>query len=195
MFEAIDAWARAIPPSIALLAANTAAVTAAEVQTAISNSDEALVPADPRSHSSSSSLRSSTAGTPRCSSAMRKTSANAATGAAGAAAAGTASAVAAGTARASSATSRTSVAGLDASTGAAAVAARLAAGCCKDEPWAQLQLARACYSWVVAHVQLPCGCSAEAGADAVTWDVGLHLFGEDEQQQLLHEVATGDPTL
>jgi hypothetical protein len=69
------------------------------------------------------------------------------------------------------------------------MAARLAAGCSKDAPWAQLQLARACYSWVVSHVQLPRGCDAEAGADLHTWDVGLHLFGEGEEQQLIHQVS------
>jgi hypothetical protein len=68
------------------------------------------------------------------------------------------------------------------------LAARLAAGCSKEAPWAQLQLAQACYSWVVSHVQLPYGCDAEAGAEVHTWDVGLHLFGEGEEQQLLHQV-------
>ncbi|WIA19886.1 hypothetical protein OEZ85_005786 [Tetradesmus obliquus] len=57
----------------------------------------------------------------------------------------------------------------------------------KDEPWAQLQLARACYSWVVSHVQLPRGCDVESGADVHTWDVGLLFFGEEEEQQLLHQ--------
>jgi hypothetical protein len=40
----------------------------------------------------------------------------------------------------------------------------------------------------VSHVQLPRGCDAEAGADLHTWDVGQHLFGEDEEQQLIHQV-------
>jgi hypothetical protein len=36
---------------------------------------------------------------------------------------------------------------------------------------------------------LPRDCDLEAGADAVTWDVGRHLFGEQEQQVRLHEVS------
>lgn len=72
--------------------------------------------------------------------------------------------------------------------GVPAIAAKLAAGCSKSAPWSQLQLARACYGWVVQHVKLPCGCSSEAGADLVTWDVGLHLFGEEEQQIQWHQV-------
>jgi hypothetical protein len=93
--------------------------------------------------------------------------------------------------------SRVSAAGADAGQGnaVAALAARLAAGCSKDEPWAQLQLARACYSWVVSHVQLPRGCDAELGADVHTWDVGHHLFGEGEEPQLIHQVSAEDSTI
>jgi hypothetical protein len=75
--------------------------------------------------------------------------------------------------------------------GAAAIAARLAAGCCPEAPYRQLQLLRACYCWVLSHVELPRDCDLEAGADAVTWDVGRHLFGEQEQQVRLHEVSLG----
>ncbi|KAF8063013.1 hypothetical protein HT031_003852 [Scenedesmus sp. PABB004] len=83
--------------------------------------------------------------------------------------------------------SRTSSAGARGATGAAAVASRLAAGCsAAGAPWAELQRARACYSWVCAHAVLPPGCSAESGADEQTWSVGPHLFGEAPEQVALH---------
>jgi hypothetical protein len=72
--------------------------------------------------------------------------------------------------------------------GAAAIAARLAAGCCPEAPYRQLQLLRGCYCWVLTHVQLPKDCDLEAGAELVTWDVGRHVFGERSKQVLLHEV-------
>jgi hypothetical protein len=72
--------------------------------------------------------------------------------------------------------------------GIAAIAARLAAGCCPEAPYRQLQLLRASHSWVLKFVQLPRECDLEAGADLVTWDVGRHVFGEQEREVLLHEV-------
>lgn len=75
--------------------------------------------------------------------------------------------------------------------GAAAIAARLAAGCCPEAPYRQLQLLRACYCWVLTHVRLPRDCDMEAGVELVTWDVGRHVFGEGHKQALLQEVRTG----
>lgn len=72
--------------------------------------------------------------------------------------------------------------------GAAAIAARLAAGCSPEAPYRQLQLLRGCYCWVLTHVRLPRNCDLEAGAELVTWDVGRHVFGERSKQVLLHEV-------
>jgi hypothetical protein len=72
--------------------------------------------------------------------------------------------------------------------GAAAIADRLAAGCCQEAPYRQLQLLRGCYCWVLTHVQLLKDCDLEAGAELVTWDVGRHVFGERNKQVLLHEV-------
>lgn len=181
MFEAIDAWARSIPPSVALLAASIAgqACPGAASAAACSGSGVAagVAGAVARSISSSSSRAGSASAVP----AATRSRAGSVTPTAAAPTA----------ARSSSARNRVSATAADAAppSAVAALAARLAAGCSKDEPWAQLQLARACYSWVVSHVQLPRGCDVESGADVHTWDVGLLFFGEEEEQQLLHQVS------
>jgi hypothetical protein len=79
--------------------------------------------------------------------------------------------------------------------GIAAIAARLAAGCCPEAPFRQLQLLRACYCWVLTHVQLPKDCDLAAGPEAVTCDVGRHVFGEQDKQVLLHEVRASLSTV
>lgn len=160
MFEAIDHWARTVPPSLALRPASAATGLAGGRTSSLSAGMQPLPP--PRESASDRQAQGSRRGS---TSSSRPSS------------------------QGSIRSRQHSAKVLAASPGGApAVAARLAMGCCQEAPWRQLQLLRACYCWVLTHVHLPRDCSVEAGADLVTWDVGRHLFGEDAQQRLLHEV-------
>lgn len=160
MFEAIVAWAKAVHPSTAL--GSTAVGAAGSGAAAVG-----LFAAEASATAAAVAAGSPPAAVGR----LTRRSAS-------------------GMAQMSSAGSRSSVnSSRPEAVGVAAIAAKLAAGCSRSAPWAQLQLARACYSWVVGQVLLPQGCSLEAGADLCTWDVGMHLFGESEQQVQYHQVG------
>jgi len=172
MFEAIDHWARTVPPSLALRPASAATGLIGGRTSSLPAGMQPLPP--PRESASGrqaqGSRRGSTSTSTSHPSSSRPSSSRPSS-------------------QGSVRSRQHSAKVLAASPGGApAVAARLAVGCCQEAPWRQLQLLRACYCWVLTHVHLPRDCSVEAGADLVTWDVGRHLFGEDAQHRLLHEV-------
>jgi hypothetical protein len=197
MLDTMSQWAKSVPPALALQPAALPAAGASLSGVRLSASQAAASTAPPqwqhirRTSSASSSgggsshgegsRHGSVAGAAAAGFESRSSSANSSGGGGG------------GHLSCAQGSRRVSASVLAAAGGVPAIASRLAAGCCKEAPFRELQRLQACYCWVLAHIQVPHGaCSEEAGADAVTWDSGLPLFtgGQaHEETQLLQEVC------
>lgn len=175
LFEAVDRWAASVQPALALQPVFAAAATAAGSAPCLAGMTAAgrttSLPAlgQPLAqHSASSSRRTSTTTT----SSSRPSSNDCRL-----------------RSRQQSAAAKACVSTAPPG-GIIAIAARLAAGCCPEAPYRQLQLLRVCWAWVLAHVQLPHDCDVGAGSDLVTSDVGRCLFVDSTQHNMrLQEVG------